>query len=72
MTPAELLAWRTQAQLSQAGLAAILGVDRQTVYRWEHGERSIPPYLAWALIAIGQGWKPRKRPTRIQPESMEG
>lgn len=68
MTSEELKDWRTCAGLSQAGLAAILGVDRQTVYRWEHGERSIPPYLAWALIAIEPGTPGsgrRKRPTRI-------
>jgi transcriptional regulator with XRE-family HTH domain len=69
VTPAELLAWRTQAEFSQAGLAAILGVDRQTVYRWEHGERSIPPYLGWALLAIEPGTAAsaqRKRAPMIQ------
>jgi transcriptional regulator with XRE-family HTH domain len=52
MTPAELTAWRQQAGLSQAGLARLLDVDKQTVWRWEHGERAIPSYLRLALQSL--------------------
>jgi transcriptional regulator with XRE-family HTH domain len=52
MTPTELQAWRKQADLSQAGLAELLGVDKMTISRWERSERSIPPFLHLALQAI--------------------
>jgi transcriptional regulator with XRE-family HTH domain len=54
MTPTELQAWRKQAGLTQAGLAALLGVAANTVNRWEHGDRSIPPFLHLALNSLQQ------------------
>lgn len=58
---------RTEAGLSQAGLAARLGVSANTVARWERGEQQPPPdvldqvrgacepsleeHEAWALVA---------------------
>lgn len=41
---AKLARHRTQARIPQTAIAAHLGVDRVTVYRWEAGERS-PHYL---------------------------
>lgn len=35
--------------LSRAELGRELGVDRSTVYRWEEGQRDIPPFLFLAL-----------------------
>lgn len=52
MTPADLQFWRKQQGLSQEALSALLGIDHMTVSRWERGERSIPPYLHWALYGI--------------------
>lgn len=54
MTPVELVAWRTRMKMSQADLARALGVNTQTVARWEQGktERGIPPYLHLALIGL--------------------
>lgn len=52
MTSTELHAWRTSRALTLDALAAKLGVDRQTVWRWEAGKRSLPPYLALALTAL--------------------
>jgi DNA-binding transcriptional regulator YiaG len=52
MTPAELKQWRKQAGLSQAGLAALLGVVTMTVSRWELGRREIPSFLHLALEAL--------------------
>lgn len=49
MTPQELQAWRNKKGFSQAGLADILGVTVQTVYRWERGTREIPSFLHLAL-----------------------
>lgn len=37
MTPEELFAWRKAHHLTQKGLAAKLGVNPQTVARWEWG-----------------------------------
>lgn len=49
MTPSDLRTWRETAGLSQSGLAALLGIRQNTVSRWELGNRSIPPYLWFAL-----------------------
>lgn len=43
---------RTKAGLSQARLAALLGVTPNTVARWERGEREPPPYLTAAVIHV--------------------
>jgi DNA-binding XRE family transcriptional regulator len=43
-TPAELTAWREHRGLSQASLGRLLGVTKQTVYRWEAG--AVMPRLA--------------------------
>jgi transcriptional regulator with XRE-family HTH domain len=54
MTPTELHVWRKQAGLSQAGLAVLLGIDKQTVSRWERGDRGIPPFLHLALAYLAR------------------
>lgn len=38
--------------LTQAELAAKLGVSANTVARWERDESAIPPYLILALKAL--------------------
>lgn len=35
-----LTKWRCERDLSQATLAAVIGVDFSTVYHWENGTRS--------------------------------
>lgn len=52
MTGPELAAWRAEHGLTQAQLGARLGVDSNTVARWERGERAIPPYLPLALEGL--------------------
>lgn len=52
--PPRLEPWALQRQrhkmkLTQAELAKRLGVDANTLARWERGERAIPPYLVLAL-----------------------
>lgn len=42
MTPAQLKAIREKLGLSQAALADTLGVQRNTVVRWEMGMHPIP------------------------------
>jgi transcriptional regulator with XRE-family HTH domain len=57
----ELLAARKAVQLSRAQAAALIGVDPQTIYRWERGERtpSAGHYLkaksVYATAASGSG-----------------
>lgn len=46
MTPAELKAARTRLGLSQTRLAALLGVEQSTVWRWESGENHVPAPVA--------------------------
>lgn len=48
-SPADLLSWRTAHGLSQEKLATYLGVKWLAVWRWEKGERAIPPLLERAL-----------------------
>ena len=49
MNRLELRAWRKKRYLSQATLAALLGVSTNTVNRWEAGERDFPRFLPLAL-----------------------
>jgi transcriptional regulator with XRE-family HTH domain len=52
MTPDELKSRRKAMNLKQDGLARLLGIDHNTVSRWELGNVGIPPYLALALKQI--------------------
>ena len=52
MTPADLLAARHELGMTQARLAAALGVQPLAVLRWEKGQRAIPPYLSLALTTL--------------------
>ncbi len=49
----EHLKWRrTQLEMTREELARELKTTYTTVYRWETGERAIPPYIELALDAI--------------------
>jgi DNA-binding transcriptional regulator YiaG len=52
MEPGELRETRTLLGLSQEQLAALLGVNRLSVLRWEGGLRRIPGMLPLALEAL--------------------
>ncbi len=52
MKPSELIKWRTEHGYTQEGIAHILGVAGNTIYRWEAGIREIPPFLHLALECI--------------------
>lgn len=54
MQSSELRSRREKLYLSQAGLAARLTVDPQTVSRWERGEVAIPEHvrLAMRMLAL--------------------
>ena len=58
MTPDTLRAFRAELRLTQAGLAARLGVNRVTVAEWERGRSPMPTYLDLALAAIRAGIDP--------------
>jgi transcriptional regulator with XRE-family HTH domain len=49
MRGVEVREWRTARGLSQKRLAALLGVDVVTIYRWEAGDRNPPVLLERAL-----------------------
>ena len=63
MSPAELKAQRAALGLSQARLAASLGVHPMTVSAWEWGKQAIPPYLALALAHLSCTAAISARPT---------
>lgn len=52
--PESIRAYRNRTGLTQAQLAAALGVDTGTVARWERGELKPPPYLWRALEHLTQ------------------
>ena len=54
MTPDDLKALRRQLHLSQAKLAAKLGVDPQTVWRWEAGRNPINRWIARYLRELAR------------------
>jgi transcriptional regulator with XRE-family HTH domain len=62
MNRLELRAWRRQRRMTQPGLAGLLGVSKNTEYRWESGESSMPPFLQLALERLDQvyDWAPRR------------
>jgi transcriptional regulator with XRE-family HTH domain len=51
-TAADLLHWRRCMDLTQADLAAALGVTPKTVYRWERGDVPIPHIVSLALDTL--------------------
>lgn len=46
MTAEQLKSLRRKLRLTQAQFAAILGVHRVTVAKWENGSRAIEPLIA--------------------------
>lgn len=52
MTPEDLKLWREQASISQADLAARLGVHEQTISKYERGTLKIPNLVRWALYGL--------------------
>lgn len=57
----ELERRRKALGLSRAALAKELSTNTVTVWRWETGERQIPPYLSLALETIERKLARRKR-----------
>jgi transcriptional regulator with XRE-family HTH domain len=61
MDAKELKRWRARQGLSQAKLAAELGVHVMTVSKWEQGQRRIPPFLGLALEALKRKLEGQRR-----------
>jgi len=64
MTPSALKRRRRALALTQAGLAAALGVRRETIARWEIGTRRIPELAARLLARLSQNATPTRSPRR--------
>lgn len=52
MNRLELSVWRRTRYLTLQQLGDLLGVDRQTVHRWESGASTVPPFLHLALANL--------------------
>jgi DNA-binding XRE family transcriptional regulator len=52
MNRLELALWRRTRYLTLQDLADLLGVNRQTVHRWETGDATVPSYLHLALAQL--------------------
>jgi DNA-binding XRE family transcriptional regulator len=52
MNTSDLKQWRSKHRMTQQELADIIGVAKNTIYRWEAGMREIPPFLALALRCV--------------------
>lgn len=50
----QLRAWRLRAHMSQAAMAAELGVSRRTVCRWESGKGRLHKVWLQRIRALGQ------------------
>ena len=59
MTPTQYRRERTQRGLTQAALAALLGVPREAVVRREAGTQPIIPEAAMALLSL-----PKTKPAK--------
>lgn len=55
MTPAQLLAWRRNLKLTQAGAADALGVHHDTYRQWETGRRRPSSLLERACLGVMLG-----------------
>ena len=51
ITPGILSHWRDALELSQTGMAKLLGVPIATYLKWEHGDRK-PPSIATQTITL--------------------
>ena len=52
VTNIELQQWRERVGLTRDELARELRTSYPTIYRWEKGQREIPPYLDLALETV--------------------
>jgi transcriptional regulator with XRE-family HTH domain len=60
MEAEELKRRRERLKMSRDELAQALETTSVTIWRWENGERSIPPYLPLALETIERQKKGKK------------
>jgi DNA-binding XRE family transcriptional regulator len=52
MNRLEFKTWRRTRYLTLQQTADLLGVNRQTVHRWETGDATVPAYLHLALAQL--------------------
>jgi len=70
MKPDELETWREKHNLTQAELAAMLGVTNVCISRWESGKRKIPAFLHITLkcLKVKKGGVSKLRGTKKKKE----
>ncbi len=76
MDASQFVAQRTRLGLSQAAIAAALGVDQATISRWESGKVRIPAAIELALATLKENTPPmptdRHRVLVADPVAPEG
>lgn len=70
MTATEFRFLRAASGLSSRTLAAALGVQNSTVYRWEHGARRIPSEIADHLRRLASTPAPDSNAPVAPPTTM--
>lgn len=58
----ELMIWRKTRKLTQAGLAGLLGVSRETIGNWEAGRNRLPMDITARLERLAYTTAPRSAP----------
>lgn len=58
MTPETFLAWRKRLGFTKVKAAAMLGISRNTIKRYETGATVVPLHVALAMAALAMGLPP--------------
>ena len=61
MESSELTTWRERLGLTREDLAQALKTTYTTVYRWETGDRAIPPFLERAIRDLERELEQKKK-----------
>lgn len=70
MKKEDLIRWRKRHGLKQDELALLLGVWKNSVSRWELGQRQLPSFLGLALKGIEANIKREKGGDKLKKKTV--